>query len=219
MGAVLQVAEISPAVRESAPISMVCTSHRTGSGARMGVLQVLGGFGPLLDPHKVLPSTWCPKGQRPPPATAPRAGGAGRAAGPAERTLGRARVSWAGWPAAARRPRAPDARRACAARTRPRAAPGAAAASPGWEAVGSPLRVPRPLGGALGGAAHLSPGTPQGAERGRARRAGEKARAARAAGVRALGERGTGTRAAAPRAQGPGARGAAGCSRRPNGDR
>lgn len=162
----MQVAEISPAVRESAPISMVCTSHRTGPGVRMGALQVLGGFGPLLDPHKVLPSTWCPKGQRPPPATAPRAGGAGRAAGPAERTLGRARVSWAGWPAAARRPRAPDARRACAARTRPRAAPGAAAASPGWEAVGSPLRVPRPLGGALGGAAHLSPGTPHGGRAG-----------------------------------------------------
>lgn len=138
----MQAAEISLAVRGSAPISMVCTSHRTGSGARMGVLQVLGGFGPLLDPHKVLPSTWCPKGQRPPPATAPRAGGAGRAAGPAERTLGRARVSWAGWPAAARRPRAPDARRACAARTRPRAAPGAAAASPRPEEVGSPLPGP-----------------------------------------------------------------------------
>lgn len=162
----MQVAEISPAVRESAPISMVCTSHRTGPGVRMGALQVLGGFGPLLDPHKVLPSTWCPKGQRPPPATAPRAGGAGRAAGPAEGTLGQAWVSWAGWPAAARRPRAPDARRACAAppaRARP---PAQLPPPPGrrrWEA---PSPAPRPLGGALGGAAHLSPGTPHGGRAG-----------------------------------------------------
>ena len=67
---------------------------------------------------------------------------------------------------AARRPRAPDARRACAAppaRARP---PAQLPPPPGrrrWEA---PSPAPRPLGGALGGAAHLSPGTPHGGRAG-----------------------------------------------------
>lgn len=217
IGAVLQATEISPAIRGSAPISTVCTSHRTGSGVRMGALQVLGAFGPLPDAHKVLPRTWCPKGQS--GLRQPQHPGRGARGGQPDLPSGHSAglgFPGPGWPAAARRPRAPDARRACAAHTRPRAAPGAAAASPAPEAVGSPLAGPAPP---RLGPGRSRPPVPRDAPRGPSgggRGGPENRRGRRAARVRALGERGTGARAAAPRAQGPGARGAAGSSRRPD---
>lgn len=181
IGAVLQATEISPAIRGSAPISTVCTSHRTGSGVRMGALQVLGAFGPLPDAHKVLPRTWCPKGQS--GLRQPQHPGRGARGGQPDLPSGHS--AGLGFPGPDGRPQpgGPE-RRMPGGRARPtpaRARPPAQLPPPPrrrrWEA---PSPAPRPLGWAPGGAAHLSPGTPHGGRAG----AGAEGRRTGAGGAR-----------------------------------